>query len=199
MKYNPILEIISILNLDNTDKELLNNIDYITKELNFQLGNIKNKSIDSYQKEIDIDDKKILIKLKNLNKKNQLEIIYQQNSNYISLKYENNEINLNNLRIMYPHGLYILDDNKKYINYYDKKTIDYVIEKEQKTKGTCFIEQREIQENGLLPEESLYLPDDNLERIQLFKNLIKNTKEENEILLEKMKKNTKKKKVLIKI
>ena len=117
MKYNPILEIISILNLDNTDQKLLSNIDCITKELNFKLGNIKNKSFDSYQKVIEIDDKKILIKLKKLNDKNQLEIIYQQNSNIISLKYENNEINLNNLSITYPHGLYILDYNKKYINY----------------------------------------------------------------------------------
>ncbi|MEE3343676.1 MAG: hypothetical protein VZS44_06265 [Bacilli bacterium] len=196
MKYDPILEIISILNLDNNDQELIKFLKKLTKELNFKLGNIKNKSFDSYQKEIELDDKKRTIKIKKTNQNNQLEIIYQQNSNFINLKYDNYKTYLNKLNIMYPHGLYILDNKKNVINYYDRETINYVIEKEQKTKNTPFIELNDMTENGLQPEKIIKLPDNSLENIILFKKLITNTKEENEKEIEKIKGKKNKQKIL---
>ena len=202
MNYNPILEIMSILKLNDETQQLTELLEIITKELNFKLGNIKNKNFDSYQKEIDIDGKKRIIKIKKLNQQNELEMIYQQNSSFISIKVnnaktygiDNYSIKLNRLSIMYPHGLYILDNNN--INYYDRETIDYIREKEQKTKDTPFIELKDITDNGLLPEEKIKLTDDNLNNIILFKKLITNTKEENEIVFENMKNNKNKQKIL---
>ena len=202
MNYNPVLEIMSILKLNDETQQLTELLEIITKELNFKLGNIKNKNFDSYQKEIDIDGKKRIIKIKKLNQQNELEMIYQQNSSFISIKINNDKtdgldkysIKLNRLSIMYPHGLYILDNNN--INYYDRETIDYIREKEQKTKDTPFIELKDITDNGLLPKEKIKLPNKNIEQIELFKNLITNTKEENEKLLENKKKNKNKQKIL---
>ena len=201
MKYDAITEILANLRIEKDNiknKEFYKNIEFITKKLNFELGNIKKKNYDNYEKKIIINNKPQIITIIKLTENNQIEIVYRQNSNSINLKLDNDKVYLSNLSIMYPHGFFILDNQKKNIYYYDKDTIEYVREKQKKAKDSHFISQNDMEENGLIPDEIIYLPDNNIEQIELFKKLITNTKEENEILLGEMKKSKGKTKILIK-
>ena len=212
MKYDAITEIFSNLGINIKDisenyntKELIQNLKYFTKELNFELGNIEELNqrtykYTAYKKRITINNQEKTIELTKQPQINEVEIYYQEDNLSIKLKFERDKVFLTSLIIKYPDGMYTIDefDNKK-INYYDKETIDYVLNKKSSSRREeYYLEQKSIEKYGLVADEEIILNDNNIEHIKLFKIIIMNTKEENKKLLEKMKKDKQKEKVLTK-
>ena len=101
------------------------------------------------------------------------------------------------MNIKFQNGIYILDELKTKINYYDKETIDYILNKKLSNREEYYLDQKSIENYGFIADEEIQLKDDNKEQIKLFKKLITNSKEENIILLEEMK-NKEKTKTLVK-
>ena len=203
MKYDAVTEIITILRINenhtnNNINILKQNLKYLTKELNFELGNIEEVKYESYRKKININNKEIIITIST--KSNEIEISYQEKNDYISLKFDNDLVYLNTLNIKYNDEIYILDKYKKKINYYDKETLDYICNKRQtiRKEEEYYLDQNSIEKYGIIPDEEIYLNNDNTEQIIIFKKIITNSKKENKIYLKEMKNNKEKPKSLIK-
>ncbi|MBR3161205.1 MAG: hypothetical protein IKF19_00555 [Bacilli bacterium] len=201
MKYDAITEILRNLGINNGNKiktkELTENLDYFTKELNFELGNITDANYQKYKKTININNKSKTILLNNPEGENEIEVLYKDNNDFINLKFKENKAYIDYLNIKFQNGIYILDELKTKINYYDKETIDYILNKKLSNREEYYLDQKSIENYGFIADEEIQLKDDNKEQIKLFKKLITNSKEENIILLEEMK-NKEKTKTLVK-